>query len=228
MIKKLKFNWQIFDYNFGWTSYINLIDGWIARCSVAVPIVGYLIIFNDTIVEYISFDKITGGGVSPFYLDSVNRLRLLYFALISLGIANLIYKFRRPWVFKVGRDTKEFIVNGLNIFTPTDYIRFHGTIRHEGHLTVYGKYYDSEWEGFLKQAIGIEGKSVSENVPGHWNDAKNQYEYLLRCILEETFFRHSITNRISLCFSIIFSFVGYALLLLPSADLFFAVLKSMI
>ncbi len=222
----MRSKWQGFTYNFAWSDYIGFFDGWLSRVAMAVPIIGYLIIFNDTTVGYISFNEITNKTDVLFYFEGVTRLRFLYFGLVFLGAANLIYRWRRPWVHKFGRDCLAFIEKGLEVFTPSEYIQFHHEIREKGHFTRSGKYYDSEWDRFIDLAIGIEGRDESQNRPGHWNQAKSQYEYLLRNILEETFFRHSVERRYSLSLCLYLSFVGYVLLLLPSMDLFQAVIRS--
>lgn len=223
----LKLKWQSWSYNFAWSDYIQLFDGWIARCAIGVPALGYLIIFNDTIAEHLTFKTITSNDPNQFYFDTVTRLRFIYFGLIFLGLSNLVYRIRRPWVHRIGKELNEFTENALKTFTPTQYIRLHGIIRNEGPFTPSGKYYDSEWDRFLLLAVGVEGRSSkSDNRPGHWHEAKLKYETLLRGILNESFFRNSINRRISLSLCIFFSLIGYLFLLLPSFDLFIAVLRN--
>ena len=50
-----------FFYNFGWSDYVDWLDGWIPRLSLAVPIVGYLILFNDSITKNLTFLELTSG-----------------------------------------------------------------------------------------------------------------------------------------------------------------------
>lgn len=216
----------MFTYNFGWKDYIPLIDGWLARCAIGVPAVGYLVLFNDSAVSYISFNQLTSDSTNLLFTSGGNRLRLLYFGLIFLGISNLIYRWKRPWVHKYGKDIDTFVHNCLESCTPTEYINFHNTIRVEGHHTSYGKYYDSEWDGFRSLALGVEGKSDAKNRPGHWIEAKSRYEHLLRSILHETFFRNTVKRRIWLGICILLSSLGYIMLLIPSFDLFQAVVQS--
>ena len=103
--------WSSFDYNFGWSDYVFLFDGWVAKCAMAVP---------------------------------AARLKFIYFGLIFLGSANILYRIRRPFVFKIGTNQFEYVENALKHFTVSAYIDIHGLIRHEGHHTLHGKYYDSE------------------------------------------------------------------------------------
>lgn len=225
-LRSMKNRWFSFKYNFAWERYIDLIDGWLPRCAIAIPVIGYLILFNDSIVSYLSFKKITANSVEFLFVNSNSRLRFLYFGLFFLGVSNLIYRLRRPWVHKIGKDSDSFVRAALETCTPSEYINYHSVIKHEGHYTLFGKYYDSEWDGFKQLAIGIEGRTDRENEPGHWNEAKSRYEYLLRSILRETYFRNSIKHRFSLSSCIMISFFGYVLLLIPSLDLFQAVVRS--
>jgi hypothetical protein len=191
---------------------------------MAVPIIGYLIIFNDTISQHLSFNKLAGENTIDFGLSSIERLKLIYFGLIFLGSANIIYRIRRPFIIKLGRNTFEYVTNALSQFTISEYINIHGTIRHEGHQTLYGKYYDSEYETFLDMALGKKriGNDRDEST-AHWVGAKNKHEGLLRSMLIENFFRNDIKRRWSLTLCIFLSLVGYFLLLIPSADLFLKV-----
>jgi len=66
--------WSTFDYNYGWSNYIFLFDGWIAKCAMAVPVVGYLILFNDSVSQHLSFNKLAGENFVGFGLSSASRL----------------------------------------------------------------------------------------------------------------------------------------------------------
>lgn len=107
-------------------------------------------------------------------------------------------------------------------------MQIHSTIRHEGHLTPDGKYYDSEWKGFLETARNP-GEGTDNVVrSGNWEDAKRKYGDLLRSMLRENFFRSDTQNRISLSICLFLSTVGYILLAIPSIDLFAKVTVSTI
>jgi hypothetical protein len=124
------------------------------------------------------------------------------------------------YAFRFGRNVIDYTRTTLDFFTLSDYIQIHGTIRHEGHFTLDGKYYDSEWEGFLTKAQNPgEGTDHVERT-GSWEDAKMEYGNLLRSILRENFFRSDIENRAALTICILLSTFGYLCLAIPSADLF--------
>jgi hypothetical protein len=221
-----RIKWSAFDYNYGWSDYVYLFDGWVAKCAMAVPIIGYLILFNDTISQHLSFNKLASENVLGFGLSSVARLKLIYFGLIFLGSANILYRIRRPFVFKIGTNQFEYVGNALKHFTVSAYIDIHGLIRHEGHHTLHGKYYDAEYDAFLNLALGEKGdRSQRDESTADWTQAKSRYEGLLRSMLIENFYRNNVKRRLSLTGCIFLSLLGYALLFIPSLDLFIKVLN---
>jgi hypothetical protein len=84
-------------------------SGNLVRVAAFVPVLGYLIIFNDGIAQYLTFHRIAPSDPDiSFFLASETRLRLIYFGLISLGLAELLYILRRPHVIKLGRDFLDY------------------------------------------------------------------------------------------------------------------------
>lgn len=217
--------WQTFTYNFCWSDYVSYIDGWIPRLSLTVPIVGYLILFNDTIGQAMKFAQLTGSALDSFGLTGQERLRCVYFGLIALGLGNFVYRLKRPYVFRHGTNASDFVRNGLEFFTLGDFIEMHHAIRRE-HLTRDGKYYDSEWDGFRQAATDAnEGRDDVQRT-GSWEVARTRYGSLLRSILRETFFRADVSRRIWLVLCLFMSTIGYVLLAIPSVDLFVKVIAS--
>ena len=225
MLRKISGRFNSFLYNFGWSGYVPYIDGWIPRFSLFVPIIGYLIIFSDQIGGAINFANLSGAS-STYGLTGQDRLRFVYFGLFALGASNLLYRIRRPYIFRHGTNENEFARTALEHFTFGDFLSFHHQIRHQGHYTLNGKYYDSEWDGFV--AAGSNPGEGTENVQRtrHWENAKSQYGSLLRSILAETFFRENSKKKVSLVVCVILSTLGYVLLAIPSADLFIKVVLS--
>jgi hypothetical protein len=123
----MQMRWTTFAYNYGWSNYVFLFDGWIAKCAMAVPLIGYLILFNDTVSQHLSFNKLASENVVGFGLSSVARLKFIYFGLILLGSANFLYRLRRPFVFKVGTNQFEYVEKALRHFTVSAYININGS-----------------------------------------------------------------------------------------------------
>jgi hypothetical protein len=156
----------------------------------------------------------------------VARLKLIYFGLIFLGSANILYRIRRPFVFKIGTNQFEYVEIALKHFTVSAYVDIHGLIRYEGHHTLHGKYYDAEYDAFLNLATGEKGERLQrDESTADWTQAKRRDEGLMRSMLIENFYRNNVKRRLSLSCCIFLSLLGYVLLLIPSLDLFVKVLN---
>ncbi|MCU7864199.1 MAG: hypothetical protein KZQ92_09515 [Candidatus Thiodiazotropha sp. (ex Lucinoma borealis)] len=219
-------NFQTFWYNLGWSDWVTYIDGWIPKLSLSVPIIGYLILFNDAVGNLMQFDLLIGGQGSEWGMSTGWRLRSIYFALILLGLSNFIYHVKKPYIFRFGKNIQDFARNCLKLFTFGNFQSIHLQIRESDPFTSDGKYYDSEWDGFKKAALNEGEGTDSVEYTGNWELAKSKYGSLLRSILNEHFFRGNQLNRAWLVVCITLSSLGYAMLILPSMDLLLKVIWS--
>ena len=212
-------------YNFGWHQYPKYLNGTVTRLAAFVPVVGYLILFNDWVSRHLTFGIIT-GNVGAGFITQQFKLQLLYFGLIFLGIANILYRAWRPFPMRQAENQFDYVNFGLNNFSIGAFVDMHSKIRTEGHRTLSGKYYDSEWEGFLSIA-SVDGEGTNEvRERSNWQEAKSRYEHILRGILTDWWFRHCIERRARLCFVLIIATIGYFMIALPSLDLFWAVIGA--
>ena len=225
-MRSIKSWWSTFIYNYQWSDYASYIDGWIPKLALTVPILGYLILFNDQVSEIIKFNQLAGEQIDGIGLGGVQRLRLLYFGLIFLGLSNFIYRIRKPYQLRFGTNFVDYSRTCLDVFTISDYISLHGRIQEEGHISTRGKYYTSEWEGFLDAASHTGEGTENVERDGNWEESKRIYGSLLRDILHETFLRSDRGRRGWLTSCLAISTLGYIFLLLPSLDLFIRVMVS--
>lgn len=232
LLDKLGTKWRGFRYNFQWPDYDWLLDGWLSRLAYGVPLVGYLVLFNDTISANLQFESLAGQIYSPLDLSSGARLKFIYLGLVFLGLGNVLYRLLRPYVMKFGVGEFNYVETALKHFTFSAYNELHHRIRRSEFdpMTVHGKYYDSEWEGFRIAAIGPVAKTLREGEENQkqadWTAAKNKYESLLRSILIETHFCEVTKKRGQLAICLGIALLGYMLLLIPSADLFISVMSK--
>ena len=86
----------------------------------------------------------------------------------------------------------------------------HGTIRNEGHLTLAGKYYDSEWEGFLEAArnFGPKGQMTTKSKRKLGKCNKSVWRSFKRYVINENFFRFDRKKRLSLSVCHCFVYIG--------------------
>jgi len=217
---------RTFWYNFGWSDWVGFIDGWLPKLSFSVPVIGYLILFNDSTGGLLRFDVLTGPSTESWSLSTEVRLRLLYFSLIFLGVSNLMYRLKKPYIFRYGTNIREFVISAMQLFTYGNFLAIHNSIRENGHLTQDGKYYDSEWRGFTSAALN-EGEGTDQvKSTGNWEQAKSRYGSLLISLLNEHFFRNNQKNRGWLIFCITLSSLGYLGLLISSLELMLRVIYS--
>lgn len=242
MFEDVKIGWSTFWANFSWESWVTYLNGPIARAAFLVPIIGYLILFNDFIAGYLEFTNITQaqGVISTdtnYFLNKGDRLKLVYFGLITLAFSTVYFYWKRPHVIKQGRSLDKYMDFGLTYFTVYDFTQMHYAIQHEGHTSVYGKYYTDDWEAFLDDARWSESGAKETQILGpkgkrenrdhvSFSEAKKTHEDLLRSLLIDTYKRETMKRRVALVACIAWASIGYALLLIPSADLFLKVVES--
>ncbi|ESQ09362.1 MAG TPA: hypothetical protein DIW77_05960 [Chromatiaceae bacterium] len=71
----IQYKWQRVVYNYRWSDYVGYIDDWIPKIALSVPIVGYLILFNDRVSDMLVFKDLTNEQAQrdrrPFTIDAV-------------------------------------------------------------------------------------------------------------------------------------------------------------
>lgn len=92
----------------------------IVSLTMLAPFVGYLIIFNHGVVDFlelsldaIGFNNRTGYSSQP----NLSRLRQLYLGLTLIGAASVIFKWRCPSVIQRHHNRYEFVNAEIKIMT---------------------------------------------------------------------------------------------------------------
>jgi hypothetical protein len=84
-----------------WSSLRSIGNSYFVRLTILIPIVGYLIIFNTNIVQYLELAKeFVGALAAPPGSDVSPRLLLIYFGLTALAVGSTIYSLACPWEVK--------------------------------------------------------------------------------------------------------------------------------
>jgi hypothetical protein len=231
--QRLVSKWRIFKYNFQWSNYVWLFENRISKYTILVPVLGYLVLFNDQIFEHLKFQELADEGPIHFGVNPKSRLRMIYLGLLLIATAQTLYFLFRPSVLKFSSDLRGYVDHGLKYFTFSDFLNLHDKIRFSGSgpVTGYGDYYDTEWESFKTIALGNEIKrkkfqGVPVNDAANWQRAREMHEDLLKAILKESFAVRDRRHRLILCITLTIAFIGYALLLIPSLDLTLKVLSA--
>lgn len=231
-VQNIRMKFDGFLYNYCWSDFVHYVDGWIPKFALFVPIVGYLLLFNDRISDIFVFNNLTSVDLQSSWLNGVTRLRCIYFGLIFLGVSNFIYKTKKPYIFRFGDNIVGYTKTCLETFTFQDFLNIHNSIRSDGHYTFDGKYPDSDWEMFKRSALNADagsygGEGVYQpEVGGNWGSSISKHGSLLKSILREHFIKNDTKKRFWLTVCVALSTVGYILLVIPSLDIFCKVVVS--
>ena len=222
MFDQMSQNWQDFVHNFRWDDYVAMFNGIGSKFVVLVPLIGYLIIFNDIIIDNFGFETLIGHSGSELLLTDVTRLKLVYFGLIILALSHLTFRLRKPLALRQVDTQEQYIKFAHEVFSPRDYIEIEGRISKNGHTTLYGKDELCHWESF-REAIG---RPDSNDKSYNYTEALKRYKNLTTCLAIDNFVYQVTSRKKSLLLSLILYFSGVMLLAVPSIDLFLKVLIS--
>ncbi|WP_414474313.1 hypothetical protein [Microvirga sp. M2] len=150
-----------------WSELRSIGNSRIVQLAGIIPVVGYMILFNETLLELIksspfyvpsSIDLIESPHAS--FLDKLNSLRLyaLYFGFFIIGIASLVYQWKCPSLVKKYADVDDFIIATTGFYRERDYLlaqkatielgnndtRQLDAAKAESQTTILRLYYDAE------------------------------------------------------------------------------------
>lgn len=90
------------------------------KFAAAIPVFGYLILFNDNVIGSIGFTEIAGVEASddnPFWLSSVTKLRLAFFGGIFMLLANILQAWQSPRALAHSSNGFEFAERVLSTYS---------------------------------------------------------------------------------------------------------------
>ncbi|MEZ5947550.1 MAG: hypothetical protein R3C13_03630 [Hyphomonas sp.] len=112
----------------------------IVRATVLMPFVGYLIVFNAQIGQWLSLipdlDTSTANSKPLTYLNGQLRLILIYYALVLLGLGTAVYQIYCPGIIKSASNASDFTQEQLadlsdsRVLVAGEAIRTHRNLNH--------------------------------------------------------------------------------------------------
>jgi len=211
-----------------WFEWVGYVDGWIAKFAFFVPVIGYLLLFNDYIIKKFSLEEFAPSADCAFLcFTGPQRLELIYFGLIFLGLSNVLYRIRRPAAFEFGDNTTEYIRTCFDVFTYTQYLNMNDFLSKNRPLTSNGEYRVEDWDNFSKTVLGEHDNGHVDSYE-NWDGSKSKFGNLLRSMLIENFHLVNQLRLKSLVLCVVLSTIGYVLLVIPSVDIFVRVLANTI
>ena len=205
---------QKIKYMLKWSTFKSYIDGWVPKFAMFVPILGYAILFNDTIIAKLSLGEITSKENTEVFFNNLNRIRFMYFGLIFLGVSNLLYRFHKPKIFHYASNKIDFIERALNVYSFRSY--------EEDFKELGSEDPNNDWDRFEKSF-----KAAKNSMqPNQFSQIVSIHKSYLSVLLEDAFDHYVSYKKWWLGFCIILSTLGYCSLAIPSINVFIQVITA--
>ena len=169
-----------------WTDLRGISNSSAAKSTILIPLVGYLIVFNQNVLPWLQLARQLGGGVTQDHISP--RILWLYIALCAIALGTLIYAWRCPPEVKKYGDYKDY-ANGdgpamtsrtldeiQTLLDNTGYDAF-GKPESNDVLNVYFDYLNSLHPvsrlGAVRNAVGIRCGAFSGNMKVSFQAARS-------------------------------------------------------
>lgn len=213
---------------FLWPFLEQIANNQVGRLVSAIPIVGYLILFNDQFANAVSFNAIAGSNLeteSPFWFNSIFKLRSAFFGSLFILLANILFAVFSPRVLKSSKDDLQFCERVFESYSKDEIVKIEQDITDQNwnlrtpwllQENRDGLYWEKDQEGKKKPISRLSGFAQKRYIT-------REYPDYVRLLAREwwhgqmhtfCFFRMSI---------LFFAAVGYLLLALPTLDILQAV-----
>jgi len=209
-------------FSLTWSNFEPIIDGWIPKFSLFVPIIGYYILFNDNVIEF--FEMTTLTGEQPKEAESW-RIYLIYYGLFFLGISNIIFRIFRPEFLKLGKAKFSYAENGLNKFSFRE-LKQKYDLFNEKYGPGDNREFEPSWNKFCEDFKRTFNQSTSDNDSKNWKEIISSNEEGLKDLLMNYFEYRNKKKLIPLKICIFISATGYTCLAVASTVTFYDVTKS--
>ena len=197
----------------------------LARIVGLVPLVGYLILFNDEIAGIASFSIIAGvddDNVSPFFLTSLAKMRLVFFGSIFVLFANLIFRALRPQVLERSKGDIEFSIRVRDSYSVHELASMEEQV------------FSDDWKPrssffwMVQDQIRTKKLVVSGFRPDARSQMFSKHGDYIHFLAREWWVGMMHTNRVARLASMILGITGYILLAVPTFDISQAVLLDIL
>lgn len=189
-----------------------------------IPIAGYLILFNDEIARIASFDVLAGVGEnenSPFIVDGLSKLRLVFFGSLSVLCSSIIYRIFSPDELKASNSDLEFSELVRQRYSVYEIAEMEENV------------YSGNWTERTKTFWLVLGKRRSKNpvVSGYRPDVRarmfSKHGDYISFLAREWWVGLMHTHRLARVSSAMLGVLGYSLLMIPTLDIAQAVLRHL-
>ena len=207
-----------------WESVKGVANNDFTRVVSLIPVAGYLILFNDEIAGMVSFDAIAGVGEvggSPFLLDGLTKLRLVFFGSLFVLCSFLTYRLFRPVVLEASKNDLEFFELVRQRYSVYELAQIEERVHSESWI----ERTDAFW------IVLGERRSKKPVVSGYRPDVRAQmfskHGDYIGFLAREWWEGMMHTHRPARICSLAFGVGGYVMLAIPTLDIAQAVLRHL-
>ena len=195
------------------------------RVVSLIPIAGYLILFNDELIDISSFNTLAGvrdGDASPFILQGLTKLRFVFFGSLLVLCSYATYRVFRPEELEISNNDLEFSNLVMQRYSVYELAKIEEQVHSES------------WTERTATFWFFLGKPRSRKplVSGYRPDVRahmfSKHGDYIGFLAREYWVGMMHTYRLARVASVIFGIVGYLLLAFPTMDVAQEVLRQML
>ena len=208
-----------------WESVKGVANNDFTRVVALIPVAGYLILFNDEVAGMVSFDTLAGvrdSDQSPFLLDGLTKIRLVFFGSLFVLFSFLIYRLFRPGVLETSKNDLEFSEVVRQHYSVFELARIEDRVHTESWIERTAAF----WEVLGKR------RSKKPVVSGYRPDVRVQmfskHGDYISLLAREWWDGMMHTYRPARICSLAFGVGGYTMLAIPTLDVAQAVLRHFV
>ena len=218
-------------YFFQWPFLEQLANNQVGRLVSAIPIVGYLILFNDQFANAVSFHSIAGSShenQSLFWFNSIFKLRSAFIGSLLILFANILFAAFAPKVLKASKDDLQFSERVFESYSKDEIVQIESEVTEQNWKlrTPWllqdnrdGLYWENDSEGNKQAKARLSGFAQKRFIT-------REYPDYVRLLAREWWHGQMQTYLGVRLDIFIFSTTGYMLLALPTLDILQAVLRN--
>ena len=236
--------WRVIRRLPSWRALDTIGNSGLAKSTILVPIIGYLILFNEQIVEYLYLsENFVWSNLGENRVQNHNlRLFFMYFGLSFIGIGSLLFQIFCPRPIKGNKGMGHYVENEKNMGSPArhkhlreiigeEYNRLYATSKlmspYMHRMICFLSDFDEKTKGFVHSDElhpGVDGRKISKHDIYGVSISDDEVDSET---LKSHFFLANIRYaKLRLVITILYG-IGFAMLSIPTADTFIRVCISM-
>ncbi|WP_306142622.1 hypothetical protein [Roseibium sp. MMSF_3412] len=195
----------------------------LTKVIMLIPLVGYIILFNDQFAEISSFRMIAGAesdASTPFFLTSLTKMKLVFIGSLLLMISNFIFRVFSPEILKLAKGDIEFSARVTERYSVHELSRMERDVLSD------------HWQPRLSLFWIVQGQTRAKKplVSGYRPDVRSQMfsqrgDYI-SFLAREWWTGEMHTHRVARCVSLVTGSIGFFLLAMPTLDISQAVIAN--